>query len=563
MSATEQSPVNRPLVGVKYQNKKLQQAESLAQKPEVWNRETRTKYTEDVGKSLTIYKEICLNPNFPTDDKINAIISFIKYIPDEGLDMLQRWKDMLAFVRNKEAENLVAVLVRLTRAPEINSHERLNIAVTLYNKCYLTVCYLCFADLANDNSVLVDYRVEACRYLFASETPDHRELAQECLIGIIETNGYPCEYRYKTIAGFISKTGIATRLNATKLKVAYDETFVYGLQNAFFFNEENGVRERILSGQHMLDMGCVPQETKKEILDILVRISETHADTMVRADAADVILRLGTPEYKTRARQIITDLGFDSVTSLSTSLLTGNALSRVRTIYNNSQNVHDEKIAESVNKFIERIIADTDVQLKSYLEVYQEVADMIRERGLAPTKRFMAFKAMNRVHIDTATFTDNKVTLAEIFVHVWLRICAADNEKRKQLEDALLDELVDMGDTCSSGHSARFVNVFAAEDEDFRIGWEEQIVANIAGRINAKIRDHPDADLRASISMGMLPDAEEEDRKAYVTFINDALDAIRKEMYKEFVTEGYIRSKEFDAYFSKGKTQWLKLGAPK
>ena len=48
------------------------------------------------------------------------------------------------------------------------------------------------------------------------------------------------------------------------LVVPYDEEFVFALQVIFFYNDKNGIRERILSGQHMLQMQCVSQEEKKE-----------------------------------------------------------------------------------------------------------------------------------------------------------------------------------------------------------------------------------------------------------------------------------------------------------
>jgi hypothetical protein len=125
------------------------------------------------------------------------------------------------------------------------------------------------------------------------------------------------------------------------------------------------------------------------------------------------------------------------------------------------------------------------------------------------------------------------------------------------LEDRLIEELTEMGDTCSSGHAGRFVNVLSGVDVDLQISYQSQITANCVGRVNARIRSIPDDDLRASVSMGMLPDADAEDREACQTFITKALGELHTELYKEFVGEGYISKQEFEVYFGKAREQWL------
>lgn len=551
--------------------------------------EDRTKYTplgsssggsEHLEKAIKIYKSICLNLHLSIEDRYNAMVSFMKHVPDEAIDMLSRWRDMLPFLRNEEERDLVALLARITRSADINAHERSITAVTLYNRSYLEVCYTCFADLASDNTVLIQYRADACRYLFGSGTDENKELAQECLTGIIESNEYPLDFRYKLIAGYISKTGIATMLNATKLKVPYDEKFVYGLQHVFFTNEDNFAKEkenikdripyRILSGQHLLDMSCVSLEEKIEIGNILLGISkDTSYPENIRADAADVVLRLGTDEQSKEARNIITDMGFSTVDTADVKNTLNPLLSKARTIYSNEQNVHDKEVSEVVLKFIEKMVQESKftmrVQARPYHEIHQEVSDLIRSKSinLSPADKIKAYKALNRVAIDTATFTKYRVTLAEIFVHVWLRIKEYNESKRSYLEGRLVQELLEMEGWCSSGHSTHFVNALAGEDADLRISWESQIIANIAGRMNALVRDMTDQDRKASITMGMLKDADPQDRKIYIKFVEESLVEIQKQLYKEFVKDGYIKDDEFQRCFEKGKRMWIVLDSKK
>jgi len=502
---------------------------------------------ENLKKGIQNYNRLCLNEGLGSDLRLKALCSFTKSVPDEGGDMILRLQDSLRFLKGESLESTVKILVGVTRCTDFSSHQRVGTAVSLYNNYFFNVCYNCFADLANDRSVLVDYRVESARYLFGSEVEENVQLAQEALLEVIDTNLYPSEYRYKIIAGFISRTGIATMLNFSKLKVPYDEEFVYGLQTNFFFNSKNGERERILSGQHLLQMECAEKSEKEEIAAELMALARnSKLEENLRADAADVLLREGTKEQRKEAREIIVGLG-RSPTGRAQTLA-----ERAQTIYSDSQNIHDETIGKCIESFIEKIINETEVKVRPYHEVHKEVCDLVRQSKLKPPDRHKAYKALNRVSIDTATFTKYKVSVSEIFVHVWLRIQQHKDSERAHLEQRLVEELVDMADTCSSGHSGRFINVLSVYDNTLQISWEDQIKSNIVGRLMARIKAVQDEDLQAKISLGMLEDAEEEDKKAYAEFIKKTLVDLRKELYSEFVSEGYIKKDQFEAAFKEG-----------
>ena len=530
----------------------LELAESLVKDPT--NQDEYESYNENLAKGLKIYRDLCLSRTLSPEDKLNVIVSYTKSVADEGLDMMCRWRDMVPHLKGKELEDHITLLVLLTRTPEIDSHERVITAVCLYNNSYIMECFKCFSDLACDRSVLVKYRVESTRYLFATEEEEHVQIAQEALIEIIETDGYPSNFRYKTIAGFISKTGISTELNATKLYVPYDEEFVYALQNIFFYNDKNDVRDRILSGQHMLQMQCVQPEEKEDIGGILMKLAkDKDIDHRIRADAADVLLREGVGDQVREAREIINELGFSAVDKKGMGSLLGQA----RTIYSNAENVHDEGIAESVEKFILKIIKETNVKVRAFHEVHQEVATLIRNKKLEPTDRHAAYKALNRVSVDTATFTAYKITIAEIFVHVWTRIKNYEDEMRQELEQRMVEELIDMSDTCSSGHSERFINVLSTVDDSLKIGWDSQIIANMAGRLEARMRDCPDEDLRIRIAFGMMEDSDPEDRDVYMNFVKTQLIELKQELRREFVGGKFVTDGEFNTIFDKGEKNWI------
>jgi len=541
----------------------LKEAENLSIKSKTLN---DTENKENLNRAINIYKKICMEPNISSKDKYKAIVSFYQHIPSEGIDMITRYRDMTPYYKGETLKFHIKLLVKIGSNTDIDSYERITTATMLYNMSYFEHCFSIFDSLAKDETVKIMYRIEACRFLFASEAVDLKASAQNCLINIIDTNAYPCNYRYEIIAGYISTTGIATVLNSTKLKVPYDEEFVYGLQNIFFYNNQNDPRYRILSGQHILQMDTpiqndegidvllVDNNEKKAICkEILAIASDIQLDHKIRADAADVIMRLGNiggnVEFIKAARDIIAELGNDKKG--------GDLLNSINSFYTNAENVHDEKIHETVNKFIENMLSYKIKNSISFNDAYNQVIALVKSKNFEPKIKFAILKSLNRVSIDTAKFTSKNVSISEIFVHVWIRIVNEEDEKRKTfLEGRLLEELQDMSDTCSSGHSARFVNILSTGDENdssgITISWETQIVSNMIGRMNAKMKYADNADILVT---GMMTDAEEIDRNIYLQFLNQHMPLLRAELYKEFVKAGYIKAKEFDIFFKTGESK--------
>jgi hypothetical protein len=58
------------------------------------------------------------------------------------------------------------------------------------------------------------------------------------------------------------------------------------------------------------------------------------------------------------------------------------------------------------------------------------------------------------------------------------------------MKNRLLEELIEMSGTCSSGFASRLVNVISGfGDFNITISWKDQIIANFSGRLNARINN--------------------------------------------------------------------------
>lgn len=518
--------------------------------------------SNDVGKKNEVYislveefKKACLNFKLPKDVRTQALKKFIYHIPDEGNEMLGRYRDFLMCVKGKELNVIVEILLDVGTSLdiELNPFERLITAISLYNIGELGV-YNIFEIVALDDNSSVLYKSESCKFLMSSGIPHFIDVSQETLIYLTssETTSLTSAEKYALIATYITKSGVSCVMNKKKLNVPMNEDFIWALQHEFFFNAANGIRERILSGQSLLQLHVVPDDEKHDVEKALLDVSQNVVyEENIRADAADVVLRLGTTaEIRLEARRCIKQLGLSHVNRTGQ-----NILQRVETVYNNSQNVHEIDDA-GILAFVKKMVNDVTTKTTSFDTVKSDIGDIIRSTIDNPERRFSMFEGLNRISIDTATFTEERVTSAEVLVYVFTRIMNEKNADMKStLTSLLLQELESMGGTCSSGHISRLILALQPVDDSIKISYDKQLIANIAGRVTSKIRQESD-DVRGQIAMGMLDDADVEDYKVFTEFINRVEADLRVELESEFVLLGYMTQKEFDVAFEAGMKSW-------
>lgn len=300
------------------------------------------------------------------------------------------------------------------------------------------------------------------------------------------------------------------------------EKYIRHAQLSFLLCSENNVYYRILAGQYLLQKCNLIQEIQLQVCEEIEKIaSDNTVEYNRRADAADVLLRIGvTKEYKDIGKRIINQLA-----SMDGKI--------VHTIFDNAQNVHTEKVEESVNDILgflsgslQKINGEPidfsyiNTQIESILRtekqaLYRVLADEnikekcvycqsgIEELILHEEHKFCGEKcvqmhtretkirlAMNRIYMDRALYSKFNNSLINILLRVWSYISTKEEETQIEMKHRLLEELEEMSDTCSSGFASRLVNVLSGFSEfNILISWEEQIRANVAGRLNAKIRD--------------------------------------------------------------------------
>jgi len=479
------------------------------------------------------------------DDEIIRVISS----GQEGNDIVASLRDAYSILRTPDMRTKIfGILKRVcTDVKTLDSSCRVQIPVTFYSLAEFTPALELMALLMNDETVLLDDRIECSRYEYASMEDDRVQLAQDFLLDVVQM---PIDsgYRLKVIMGFVNMKvtgpspmqGLAFKYTLTRLKIPRDEDFFYTLLYTFITCPTSEVRSRIIALDALLSLETL--EDKGKIIDMLLVIAEDATlDMDTRADAADVIIR--RTDDNVRARNVLATMRENA------------------TLYGDKQNVHNTALQTSIKEYLVKMVTSRKRPSITYQNVHIAVTALIKSmhdtKVITPEIRTKCHKALSRIEVDPATFTDLKLNMREIFIYIWDYI-VNNKEHKKELEKRLVDELYDMGSTCASGHYARLVNVISVYEEGVtKISWFDQIKGNINGRVQALVRDCKDEKLKGDVICGMMDDADEKSRKIYKGFILKALPGIQKEMYKEFVGDGYMPRAEFEKYFVEAEKEWL------
>ena len=283
---------------------------------------------------------------------------------------------------------------------------------------------------------------------------------------------------------------------------------------------------------------------------------------VIRADAADVLLKVGRESVRAEAGGVITELGRN--------------MSALPSISSNRENVH--LVDESVKEFLlvlgsfplVTVQKDGIERSRSFDDIVQIIQSML----LYEPNKEKINSSLLRIRLDQLVYPGSQL-LSGIFLRIFQ--CVEKHPDCGLLMQRLIDELIDMADTCSTGHANRLVNTFSGVGMNglfLRIPWKDQIESNIAGRLTAKARVAIDTDARADFAKkNIVPSVEElsvidenfrekvlnemmnrevENRLNWNRFLRDVMGSLREEMRKEFVEEGHITAQEFDLFFRDG-----------
>jgi hypothetical protein len=203
-----------------------------------------------------------------------------------------------------------------------------------------------------------------------------------------------------------------------------------------------------------------------------------------------------------------------------------NAMKNKATVYDDTQNVHNHKINETVINSVQNIMNHTGaptsaVFIEKELAMYYPDYTKKKEKILA---------SINRIRSDPSKFKGD-TTISQVFDRIVSII--SNSTHKEEMWKRMGEELVDMNQLCATGHMSRIVNViqgFEDVPQEFQIRMDpkDEIYANLSNYITMQVQESGEAD---KILESMI---DPDDRTLFIGFVSIVLKPKVEELHKEY-----------------------------
>lgn len=408
----------------------------------------------------------------------------------------------------------------------IQADDKLNITTAFFLSGYNEYCFELFnIILLCPFTRLID-RAECCKYLYHSDNEKYVPSIEKHLCEIIDSD-INDDIRYESLACFVTTTGIASKYLSNPLPVGDVNQALLTRLFLRFIGTKCDLFYIIMACEFLLEQ-TFDTTIYQHVADHLLSIAEDKTrDNRTRADAADVLLNHSRKIDSKRAYEIIKDIGESGQNELE------------KHIYNNKENVH--KLNDIFSKYIET----NHVKYHANTMLIQDLCTYIEDIATDKDEDalFKIRQSLDRIMIEPTLHTARKVSTADILRLIKYIIDL--HPAKEELEKRLLEELEDMANTCSSGHAKRLVNVMVGFTDELEgsIDIKDQFIANIKARIMAVIK------LKGEDERDELLESMAGDKKLFSQFVEGVSVGLEKELYNEFVDEGWLSAKTFSKIY--------------
>ena len=478
--------------------------------------------SEDLNKQIKLEEnplEIIFNFENDNDIRLKAINQYQK---DNGQDVLEITNRLNSMYLISGTQLLKQFLIQVATRSNLYEIIKIEAAKCLCLKSNIKENYDILDQVITIlNDVPVPCKIEAIQFLMRSLP--HKDISNSHFCQVINNTDIECDFRYKTI------------LSLEHTDIPNNKYFIRNAAILFLRNETNWTPYRILASQYLLQSFEINIDERKTIQNYLYEFMvDDERDIDIRADAADVLMRLGDEKSQEDARNIITILGQrDGI---------------VRNVFDDDQNVHHHSISTSINETLEFLMTLKPTQL-NFDKIKEVILSEIVQKYDLTEENIKNIKiSLNRITMDRALYGKFHATLLSIFLRVWSYINNHDKYK-EEMTKILMEELLAMSGKCSTGYVGRLINVLSGFDDfGIKISWEDQIAGNLAGRLNAYIRNIEDEDLRTNALMEMTS-CRITEKFNFLKVFRESLPFIREEMLEDF--KDHITEVDFDLYLRK------------
>lgn len=211
---------------------------------------------------------------------------------------------------------------------------------------------------------------------------------------------------------------------------------------------------------------------------------------------------------------------------------------KIKTVYGDSQNVHNSKINESVLKVAKYLYEKYKERFSLTGEIESNPDTQIRHdhdllsyfclslKGRYPEKENLISHTETYMKNNTGNFGEN-ITLLKVFVCICFWI--DEHEHKAELEKRLLEELRAMKGFCTTGHLARIINIIQGFTSDenlcIRISERDQCASVVKQYLSSCLAKCQDEKVVEGITTGS---------REYVTFIRGCVSEKLLEWKREY-----------------------------
>ena len=285
----------------------------------------------------------------------------------------------------------------------------------------------------------------------------------------------------------------------------------------FIFDTTQDINNLILSSRFIIQkISLFSEDNIKSLCDKLVSVLKDVSGTCSENQKFDIAQTL----QNIRLQKYYQEIGLNFIKSQKDN---------IKDLYKGSQNVHNPKISEITKKAL--IIIEKDKILLPEEGFKPNSLEEFRTLLNSDEEKFQSIiSSLDRIETDTTVFYPTNMMLIDIFERVYTRI------KSSIHKDAILrrlkEELIEMNETCSSGHVSRLINVLSGfKDIEPKVkgNFSKEITMSIRRIIELLIKKE-DEDI-----MDVLLESVYKDKREYNKFIDKNKSIIKDLVYKEFL----------------------------
>lgn len=493
-----------------------------------------------MSRSVVLYKKLAMNSGTDPAVRLQAVKQYLTHTKDPSdIDEFLGYFDQLVYMPDQPVgtRDLVTSMAKLDDL--VSAHWRFHFITAFYvtydNSAYDLAMHFVQSFAVSDND---PYRAELLKLLYV--TSEYTTLAEQFISDLIRTmtedkvGGIP-RYWYRFITDMMNNRPVYFSMLDSRIP-EYTGQFMIRILEEYCLNPRLDLRLRIQCCQ--MGMTVCGGVNEKLIQWVTQSVQEHYESEGIVGDLYDVMIRTSTNrEYW---ENLLMEYG-------------RRAASSREGYHANSQNVH--MFSDQAISFLgilqsrdQRSVADLE---SDYPEFESYVCGLMLKYSYSDDEQETVMDTLDRLTYDTARIGRKEISSRALVVLLRPYI------KTEAQEKVLLEELVDMNGTCTTGHYVRLIGLVASEsDTPFSITYEQQIKANIEGRVQAKIKSLP-VDTMNMLIEDMIEPVEDR-RPDYFIVMGTILDDVYTEMKKEFVNSGLLSSDQFDQWFMTHRNPWEK-----